>query len=148
MAIFGTILIGYSCWNFFHESGGFLLTNNMLLLRYINEMALLNTSVNVQDYINANHLYNSDNMEIFIVDQLFNLKGEKVKLIDFEIIYDSYENIGLKTKCMSFYDQWLIDYSKNIYNQSDWKIIERQIIEGITESQINIDNENSWFDSH
>ena len=146
MTIFGTILIGYSCWNFFHETGGYLLTNNMLLLRYINEMALLNNNVNVQDWINDNHFYNSDNMEIFIVDQLFNQKN--VTLIDFEIIYDSYENIGLKTKCMTFYDQWLIDYSKNVFRHGDWKIIERQIIEEITESQINIDNENSWFDSH
>ena len=44
----------------------------MLLLRYINDMSLLNTNVNVRDYINDHHFYNSDDMEIFIVDQLFN----------------------------------------------------------------------------
>ena len=44
---------------------------------------------------------------------------------------------------MTYIDEWLINYSKNM--NPDWAKIEKQIIEDITDAQQIIDEENSWY---
>ena len=106
------------------------------MIKYLNE-AVLNSA-----FLN-NFIYNNDygNIEwdLFIIDQIFIEKG--INVIDYETLYDSYENIGLKTK--TYIDEWLINYSKT--TNPDWVKIEKKIIVDITEAQQIIDEENSWY---
>lgn len=110
------------------------------MIKYLNE-ALVNSEI-LNKFVNTND-YNADTeWEFFIIDQIFIEKG--VNVIDYEVLYDSYENIGLKT--MTYLDEWLINFSKT--TNPEWIKIEKQIIEDITDAQQLIDEENSWFNKH
>lgn len=106
------------------------------MIKYLNEAVLNSVFLN-------NFIYNNDygNLEwdLFIIDQIFIEKG--INVIDYETLYDSYENIGLKTK--TYIDEWLINYSKT--TNPDWVKIEKKIIVDIIEAQQIIDEENSWY---
>jgi len=145
IVVVGTVLIGVSCWSFFQDFG---LGHEMLMLKCINEITFLkakNSSLNIYDYIN---IYKSNtDLQILFVDKLLNEKvGMFGGILTYEEAYDAYENIGLNQ--MSFSDQWLIDYNKSILSNESWKTLESRFIEDITESQMNINKEEDWFDHH
>jgi len=107
------------------------------MIKYLNEAVLNSALLNKFIYKDAYH--GNIEWDIFIIDQILIEKG--INVIDYETLYDSYENIGLKT--MTYIDEWLINHSKTM--NPDWVKIEKQIIEDITDAQQIIDEENSWF---
>ena len=107
------------------------------MIKYLNE-AVVNSAI-LNKYIYSTDYNINTEWELFIIDQIFIEKN--INIIDYETLYDSYENIGLKT--MTYLDEWLINYSK--MENPDWVKIEKQIIEDITDAQQLIDDENSWY---
>lgn len=107
------------------------------MIRYLNEAAA--NSVILNKYICSSDYNINTEWELFIIDQIFIEKG--INIIDYETLYDAYENIGLKNK--TYLDEWLINYSK--IENPEWVKIEKTIIEDIIDAQQLIDEENSWF---
>lgn len=141
MVFIGTIIVLMSWYNFSFTPMP-IDDNNYDMIKYFNE-ALVNSEI-LNRFVNTcENDYNADTeWEVFIIDQIFIEKG--INVIDYEVLYDSYENIGLKT--MTYTDEWLINYSKT--TNPEWIKIEKQIIKDITEAQELIDEENSWFNKN
>jgi len=133
MFFISMFLVLMSCYNFFTT-----MTLDYDMLKYLND-AVLNSELLKKFIIHNNDYSGNLEWDIFIIDQIFIEKG--LNVLDYEALYDSYENIGLKT--MTYIDEWLINYSKNM--NPDWAKIEKQIIEDITDAQQIIDEENSWY---
>ena len=142
----GALLIGFSCWNFFQ---GFYFDDNLYLSYCIDEVMKLKNdpNINFHDYL---YLFDKkENLNVFIVENLSILKCEGRDILDYGEIYDAYENLGLKVYPENyFYDRWLIDYKKSTLSLTSWNELEQAILEEIKEAQINIDNEEAWFDNN
>jgi hypothetical protein len=69
------------------------------MIKYLNEAAANSAILN--KYISSSDYNINTEWELFIIDQIFIEKG--INIIDYETLYDSYENIGLKT--MTYLDE-------------------------------------------